>query len=75
MQLTPAELSGIHYYRQENCAACHNVTGGETAKAGPESAEHGAPSRPGMDAAALQIAASHQPGQRDAARESDRSAA
>ena len=34
MQLKPAELSGIHYYRQENCAACHNVTGGE-AKAGP----------------------------------------
>ena len=34
MQLKPAELSGIHYYRQENCAACHNVTGTE-AKAGP----------------------------------------
>ncbi|MDE3195738.1 MAG: cytochrome b N-terminal domain-containing protein [Acidobacteriota bacterium] len=34
MQLTPAELSGIHYYRQENCAACHNVTGTEP-KAGP----------------------------------------
>jgi ubiquinol-cytochrome c reductase cytochrome b subunit len=34
MQLKPAELSGIHYYRQENCAACHNVAGGE-AKAGP----------------------------------------
>jgi mono/diheme cytochrome c family protein len=34
MQLKPAELSGIHYYRQENCAVCHNVTGTE-AKAGP----------------------------------------
>ncbi|MEP6714988.1 MAG: cytochrome b N-terminal domain-containing protein, partial [Terriglobia bacterium] len=34
MQLKPAELSGIHYFRQENCAVCHNVTGGE-AKAGP----------------------------------------
>lgn len=34
MQLKPAELSGIHYFRQENCGACHNVTGGE-AKAGP----------------------------------------
>ncbi len=34
MQLKPAELSGIHYYREENCAACHNVTGTE-AKAGP----------------------------------------
>jgi mono/diheme cytochrome c family protein len=34
MQLTPAELSGVHYYREENCAACHNVTGGDP-KAGP----------------------------------------
>jgi mono/diheme cytochrome c family protein len=34
MQLKPAELSGIHYYRQENCAQCHNVVGGE-AKTGP----------------------------------------
>ncbi len=34
MQLKPAELSGIHYYRQENCVGCHNVTGGE-AKTGP----------------------------------------
>jgi ubiquinol-cytochrome c reductase cytochrome b subunit len=34
MQLKPAELSGIHYYRQENCAACHNVIGGDP-KAGP----------------------------------------
>jgi ubiquinol-cytochrome c reductase cytochrome b subunit len=34
MQLKPAELSGIHYYRIENCAACHNVTGGP-AKEGP----------------------------------------
>jgi ubiquinol-cytochrome c reductase cytochrome b subunit len=34
MQLTPAELSGIHYYRQENCAACHNVTAGDP-KPGP----------------------------------------
>ncbi|MGD1069930.1 MAG: cytochrome b N-terminal domain-containing protein [Bryobacteraceae bacterium] len=34
MQLTPAQLSGVHYYRQENCATCHNVTG-EEAKTGP----------------------------------------
>jgi len=34
MGLKPAELSGIHYYRQEKCAVCHNVSGGE-AKAGP----------------------------------------
>jgi ubiquinol-cytochrome c reductase cytochrome b subunit len=33
-QLKPAELSGIHYYREENCAVCHNVMGTE-AKAGP----------------------------------------
>src|SRR5690242_18463418 len=29
MQLKPAELSGIHYYKQENCNSCHNVTGTE----------------------------------------------
>jgi ubiquinol-cytochrome c reductase cytochrome b subunit len=34
MQLKPAELSGIHYYRQEHCDGCHNVTGGQ-AKEGP----------------------------------------
>ncbi len=35
MGLKPAELSGVHYYRQENCGACHNVTPGGEAKAGP----------------------------------------
>jgi ubiquinol-cytochrome c reductase cytochrome b subunit len=35
MQLKPAELSGVHYYNQENCAACHNVVPGGEAKAGP----------------------------------------
>ncbi len=34
MQLKPAEMAGIHYYRMENCAACHNVTGTDP-KAGP----------------------------------------
>jgi ubiquinol-cytochrome c reductase cytochrome b subunit len=34
MQLSPAEMAGVHYFRQENCAACHNVTG-DTPKAGP----------------------------------------
>jgi ubiquinol-cytochrome c reductase cytochrome b subunit len=34
LQLTPAEMAGIHYFRQENCTSCHNVTGG-TPKAGP----------------------------------------
>lgn len=34
MSLKPAELSGIHYYRQENCGACHNVSGGDP-KPGP----------------------------------------
>ena len=28
MQLAPAELAGVHYFRQEQCAICHNVTGG-----------------------------------------------
>jgi ubiquinol-cytochrome c reductase cytochrome b subunit len=35
MQLKPAELSGIHYYREEKCSVCHNVTGGAP-KAGPK---------------------------------------
>lgn len=35
MGLKPAELSGIHYFKQENCGACHNVTPGGEAKAGP----------------------------------------
>jgi ubiquinol-cytochrome c reductase cytochrome b subunit len=34
MQLAPAELAGVHYFRQEQCATCHNVTGG-TPKTGP----------------------------------------
>jgi ubiquinol-cytochrome c reductase cytochrome b subunit len=34
MQLSPAEMAGVHYFRQEACAACHNVTG-DTPKAGP----------------------------------------
>jgi ubiquinol-cytochrome c reductase cytochrome b subunit len=34
MQLSPAELAGVHYFRQEHCANCHNVTGG-TPKTGP----------------------------------------
>jgi ubiquinol-cytochrome c reductase cytochrome b subunit len=35
MQLKPAELSGLHYYKQENCGACHNVLPGGEAKNGP----------------------------------------
>jgi len=35
MQLKPAELSGIHYYKEQNCGACHNVIPGGEAKAGP----------------------------------------
>jgi len=34
MQLTPAQLAGIHYFRQEKCATCHNITG-DTPKTGP----------------------------------------
>ncbi|MDP9053736.1 MAG: cytochrome b N-terminal domain-containing protein [Acidobacteriota bacterium] len=34
MQLAPAEMAGIHYFRQENCAKCHNITG-DTPKTGP----------------------------------------
>jgi ubiquinol-cytochrome c reductase cytochrome b subunit len=35
MQLKPAELSGIHYYKEQNCGVCHNVTAGGEAKSGP----------------------------------------
>jgi ubiquinol-cytochrome c reductase cytochrome b subunit len=34
MQLTPTELAGVHYFRQEKCATCHNITG-DTPKTGP----------------------------------------
>jgi ubiquinol-cytochrome c reductase cytochrome b subunit len=34
MQLSPAEMAGVAYYRQENCATCHNVVG-DTPKTGP----------------------------------------
>lgn len=34
MQLTPAEMAGVGYYRMENCANCHNVVG-DTPKSGP----------------------------------------
>jgi len=34
MQLSPAEMAGVHYFREEKCAVCHNVTG-DTPKAGP----------------------------------------
>ena len=34
MQLTPAQMAGVAYYKQEHCATCHNVVG-TTPKAGP----------------------------------------
>jgi mono/diheme cytochrome c family protein len=34
MQLTPPEMAGVHYFRQEHCANCHNVTG-DSPKTGP----------------------------------------
>jgi ubiquinol-cytochrome c reductase cytochrome b subunit len=34
MQLAPAEMAGVHYFREGNCSTCHNVTGG-TPKTGP----------------------------------------
>jgi ubiquinol-cytochrome c reductase cytochrome b subunit len=35
MQLKPAELSGVHYFKEEHCGTCHNVIAGGEAKAGP----------------------------------------
>jgi len=35
MDLTPAQLAGIAYFRQESCGTCHNVVAGGTAKMGP----------------------------------------
>ena len=34
MQLTPVEMAGIHYFRENHCSTCHNVTG-DTPKSGP----------------------------------------
>jgi ubiquinol-cytochrome c reductase cytochrome b subunit len=34
MQLAPAEMAGISYFRTQNCSMCHNVTG-DTPKRGP----------------------------------------
>lgn len=34
MELSPAELAGVQYYRNADCSVCHNVTGG-TPKSGP----------------------------------------
>lgn len=34
MQLTPAQMAGIEYFRREQCESCHNVTG-ESPKNGP----------------------------------------
>jgi ubiquinol-cytochrome c reductase cytochrome b subunit len=34
MQLGPPEMAGVHYFRQEHCAGCHNVAG-DTPKTGP----------------------------------------
>jgi ubiquinol-cytochrome c reductase cytochrome b subunit len=35
MQLSPEEMAGVAYFRQEHCIACHAV-GGEGAKVGPD---------------------------------------
>ena len=34
MQITPSEMAGVHYFRQEHCANCDNITGA-TPKTGP----------------------------------------
>jgi len=38
--LSPAELAGVGYFRQENCSACHNLTDGGP-KPGPNLADIG----------------------------------
>jgi ubiquinol-cytochrome c reductase cytochrome b subunit len=40
MQLTPVELAGIGYFREQNCLACHTVGEGKT-KEGPDLAGNG----------------------------------
>jgi ubiquinol-cytochrome c reductase cytochrome b subunit len=40
MQLSPVEMAGIGYFRQENCASCHTVGGGKP-KIGPDLADRG----------------------------------
>ena len=38
LQLSPVEMAGIAYFRQENCTSCHTVGGGKP-KIGPDLAE------------------------------------
>jgi len=38
MQLSPEEMAGVAYFRQENCVSCHS-TGGGGAKVGPDLTE------------------------------------
>jgi ubiquinol-cytochrome c reductase cytochrome b subunit len=40
MQLTAPQMAGVQYFKDANCASCHNVTGG-TPKAGPNLADTG----------------------------------
>jgi ubiquinol-cytochrome c reductase cytochrome b subunit len=40
IQLSPVEMAGIGYFRQENCASCHTVGGGKQ-KIGPDLADGG----------------------------------
>jgi len=40
IQLSPVEMAGIGYFREENCASCHTVGGGNP-KIGPDLADGG----------------------------------
>lgn len=40
MQLSPVEMAGIGYFRQENCASCHTVGDGKP-RIGPDLADRG----------------------------------
>jgi len=40
IQLSPVEMAGIGYFRQENCSSCHTVGGGKP-KIGPDLADGG----------------------------------
>jgi quinol-cytochrome oxidoreductase complex cytochrome b subunit/cytochrome c551/c552 len=39
MQLSPEEMAGIGYYRQENCNSCHSLAGQGGSTVGPDLAE------------------------------------
>ena len=65
MQLSPVEMAGIGYFRQENCVSCHTVGGGKPKdRAGPGRRRHPQDGR--LDDPAFQASRRHGARQRHA---------